>query len=75
MLFFIGEPNFIASYQSKADFLGMANHRFRKALTSYTPLPFCSTHLAYFKSYLRVKAVLLHSSDTCHASVVFLQHE
>ncbi len=36
-------------------------------------LPFCSTHLAYHKPYLRVRAILLHSSDTCPASVGFLQ--
>ncbi len=32
-----------------------------------------SMHLAYHKPYLRVRAVILHSSDTCPASVGFLQ--
>ncbi len=35
-------------------------------------LPFCSTYLPNHKPYLRVRAVLLHSSDTCHASVAYL---
>ncbi len=35
--------------------------------------PFCSTHLAYHKPYLRVRAVLLHSNYTCRASESFLQ--
>ncbi len=46
---------------------------FRETPTSYTHFPFCSTHLAYHKPYLRVRAVLLHSSDTCPASVGFPQ--
>ncbi len=46
---------------------------FLKPLTSYAHLPFRSTHLAYHKPYLRVRAVLLQSSDTCPASVGFLQ--
>ncbi len=54
------------------DFLGMVGG-FLKPLTSYAHLPFRSTHLAYHKPYLRVRAILLHSSDTCLASVGFLQ--
>ncbi len=39
-----------------------------------THLPFCSTHLAYHKPYLRVRAILLYSTDTCPvASLAFLQ--
>ncbi len=54
------------------DFLGMLS-RFLKPLMSYAHLPFRSMHLAYHKSYLRVRAVLLHYSDTCPASVGVLQ--
>ncbi len=53
-------------------FHGTAIRGFRKIITSYTHFPFRSTHLAYHKPYLRVRAILLHSSDTCPASVGFL---
>ncbi len=57
----------------RVDFLGTANRGFRIVLTSYTHFTYCCTHLAYHKPYLGVRAVPLHSSDTCHASVGFLQ--
>ncbi len=57
----------------RVDCLGTANRGFQKPLMSYAHLPFCSTHLAYHKPYLRARAVHLHSSDTCPASVGFLQ--
>ncbi len=59
-------------YADLRDFVGTANSGFKIAYvyTSYTHLPFCSTHLAIYKPYLRVRAVLLHSTDTC---VAFLQ--
>ncbi len=74
----IDEPDLSQATQvrlryKRVDFLGTANRGFRKPLTSYTHLPFCSTHLAYHKPYLRARAVLLHSSDTTPASVGFLQ--
>ncbi len=48
----------------RIDFLATANRGFRKTFTSYTHVPFCCRYLAYHKPYLRVRAVLLHSSDT-----------
>ncbi len=60
--------------KSSLIFLEMQTVHFENRLrVSYTRISFCSTPLAHHKPYLRVRALLLHSNDTCPASVGFLQ--
>ncbi len=77
----IDHPDFIAGYRSKAE-IYISALIFLERRISKTAYELCTPSLAFplytpslSQPYLRVRAVLLHSSDACPACVGFLQRQ